>query len=187
VGIALDADQGGLWVATSNGWVCGFGDAQSYNYVYGVYATGACLPAVGGVSNIVGIVAAPSGPGFLLVGSDGGVFSRNGAPDPTPNSLPARGISVHNIVGITMDPGGNGYWLVGSDGGVFTFGSVNFFGSYGGAFTTNGVVGIVDTPDSQGYWLIRSTGAVLGFGDAAFLGSMEYQSLAPGGAIVGAS
>jgi hypothetical protein len=50
------------------------------------------------VSNIVGIAPAPSGNGYWLVGSDGGIFSFGSAT--YQGSLPGDGVHASNIVGI---------------------------------------------------------------------------------------
>ncbi len=81
------------------------------------------------VSNIVGIVPTPSGHGYWMVGSDGGVFAFGDAG--FVGSLPGLGVHVSNIVGIVPTPSGHGYWMVGSDGGVFAFGDAPFLGSAG--------------------------------------------------------
>jgi hypothetical protein len=187
VGIAITSDQGGYWIADSNGDVCGFGDASVWDYQTGTYGTNYCWPSVAGVSDVVGIAADPTNGGYWLVGADGGVFDPglSGENAPFEGSLPGQTppIVVNNIVGMAPTQSGNGYWLVGSDGGVFAF-NASFFGSFGGGSVTD-VSGIAGTPDSGGYWLSRSGGAVLSAGDAAFLGSEEFVTL--GGPIVGIS
>jgi hypothetical protein len=67
----------------------------------------------------------PSGRGYWLVASDGGIFTHGDAP--------FRGStgSLHlNSPVVGMAPGltGDGYYLLGGDGGIFTF-KVPFFGS----------------------------------------------------------
>jgi hypothetical protein len=77
---------------------------------------------------IVGMTATPTGKGYWLVATDGGVFSFGDAAfhgstgDLTLNKP---------IVGILPTKSGNGYWLVASDGGVFSFGDAAFQGSTG--------------------------------------------------------
>ena len=72
---------------------------------------------------------APSGQGYWLVASDGGIFnygdagfdgSRGGQPLNKP------------IVGMAASASGQGYWLVASDGGIFNYGDAGFHGSTGG-------------------------------------------------------
>jgi ribosomal protein L24E len=67
----------------------------------------------------------PSGQGYWLVASDGGIFCFGDAP-----FLGSTG-SIHlnqPVVGMAAGPAGQGYWLVASDGGIFTF-DVPFLGA----------------------------------------------------------
>ena len=68
----------------------------------------------------------PSGGGYWIVGSDGGVFSYGDA-----QFFGSTGGVALNapIVGITATPTGNGYWLIAQDGGVFSFGDAPFLGA----------------------------------------------------------
>ena len=89
----------------------------------------------GGVSGhlnapVVGIAAAASGQGYILVASDGGVFNYGvGFYGSVPGSLEAGQHLVAPIVGIAVTHSGNGYWEVGADGGVFNYGDAPFLGS----------------------------------------------------------
>lgn len=72
------------------------------------------------------LASTPSGAGYWIVGSDGGVFaygdaSFHGSMGGQPLGAP--------IVGITATPSGRGYWLIGQDGGVFAFGDAPFAGA----------------------------------------------------------
>jgi hypothetical protein len=120
---------------------------------------------------VVGIAATPSGRGYWLVASDGGVFAFGDARffGSTGGLRLAR-----PVVGMAATPSGHGYWLVASDGGVFSFGDARFFGSAStqilycplrGCPDSGSVVGIAPTPSGHGYWLATSTGAVFAFGD----------------------
>ncbi len=85
----------------------------------------------------------PTGNGYWLVASDGGVFtfgdaSFYGSEGGKPLNKP--------IVGIAATPSGSGYWLVASDGGIFAFGDAGFFGSQGGKPLNKPIVGIAATP-----------------------------------------
>ena len=79
---------------------------------------------------VVGIAAAASGQGYILVASDGGVFTYGvGFHGSVPGSLAAGQQLVAPIVGIAVTHSGNGYWEVGADGGVFNYGDAPFLGS----------------------------------------------------------
>ena len=113
----------------------------------------------------------PSGNGYWIAGSDGGVFSFGDAP--FKGSLPGLGVNVGNIVGIAATPSGQGYWLVGADGGVFAFGDAPFKGSLPGlGISTNRIQAIVGSKTGNGYWLVQSDGGVFAFGDAPFKGAL---------------
>jgi hypothetical protein len=73
----------------------------------------------------VGICATPSGKGYWLVSSDGGVFSFGDAG--FHGSLGGVKLDAP-IVGMACTPSGKGYWLLGSDGGVFGFGDAKYDG-----------------------------------------------------------
>ena len=78
---------------------------------------------------MVGMAPTPTGLGYWLVGSDGGVFALV-----TPLSYGSMGGQTLDqpIVGMAATASGDGYWLVASDGGIFAFGDAGFFGSTGG-------------------------------------------------------
>ena len=89
---------------------------------------------LGGTLNapIVGMASDPSGSGFWLVASDGGVFSFGSA-----HFYGSTG-AMHlwqPIVGMAATPSGHGYWLVAADGGIFSFGDAHFHGSTGGSIS----------------------------------------------------
>jgi hypothetical protein len=146
----------GYWTVTASGFVQARGDAAT--------------PAPEDVYDkpVVGIAARPTG-GYWLAGSDGGVFSYNGAV--FYGSLGAVHLFAP-VVGIAPTPSGHGYWLVASDGGVFAFGDAHFYGSLGGIRLAAPIVGIAPTPTGHGYWLVGSDGGVFTFGDAVFHGSL---------------
>jgi hypothetical protein len=79
------------------------------------------------------MAATPSGSGYWLVATDGGIFSFGDAPfygseGGRPLNLP--------IVGMAATPRGDGYWFAAADGGMFTFGSAVFYGSMPLVFLT---------------------------------------------------
>jgi len=112
--------------------------------------------------------AAPTGLGYNLVASDGGIFSYGDA-----GFFGSAGSLTLNkpIVGSAATPTHHGYWLVASDGGVFSYGDAVFYGSTGSLTLNKPIVGIAATPDGKGYWLVASDGGVFAYGDAVFYGS----------------
>jgi len=112
--------------------------------------------------------------GYVLVGSDGGIFTFGnaqfkGSLGNTPLNQP--------IIGIAYKPGGTGYWLVAKDGGVFTFGDADFYGSTGDRRLNAPVLGMEATPDGGGYWLFAADGGIFTFGNAKFHGSTGDRKL----------
>jgi hypothetical protein len=86
--------------------------------------------ALGGTTTTGGgaveICSTPSGRGYWICGSDGGVFTYGDAG--FYGSLGNVNLAAP-IVGMTATPSGKGYWLLGQDGGVFTFGDAGFYGA----------------------------------------------------------
>ena len=86
--------------------------------------------AAGGTTETTGgamaIRSTPSGGGYWIVGSDGGVFTYGDAP--FYGSLGDVDLDAP-IVDLEPTPDGGGYWLLGKDGGVFTFGNASFYGA----------------------------------------------------------
>ena len=117
---------------------------------------------------IVGIAATPTGRGYWLVASDGGIFTFGDA-----RFYGSTGGMRLNrpIVGIAATPTGRGYWLVASDGGIFAFGDARFSGSTGGMRLTQPIVGHRGDAGGGGYWLVGEDGGIFAFGGAPFLGS----------------
>jgi hypothetical protein len=113
---------------------------------------------------IVGIAATPSGHGYWLVASDGGIFSFGDA-----RFFGSTGALYLNrpIVGMAATSSGHGYWFVASDGGLFSYGDAGYHGSTAATTGAAPVVGMAATPSGAGYWLATSDGTATGFGDAA--------------------
>ncbi|MHB8467418.1 MAG: TolB family protein, partial [Acidimicrobiales bacterium] len=117
---------------------------------------------------IVALAASPSGNGYWVVSSDGGIFGFGDAH----YYGSAGGIILNQpIVGFAPTPDGGGYWFVASDGGVFRYGDAGFFGSTGGMHLNQPIVGMAATPSGNGYWLVARDGGIFAFGDAVFYGS----------------
>ena len=106
---------------------------------------------------VVGIAATPSGSGYWLVASDGGIFTFGDAR--FHGSTGAMHLNSP-IVGMAATPNGRGYWLVAADGGIFTFGNAHFHGSAGGVPVGSPIVGMATTPSGHGYWLAAADGRV---------------------------
>src|SRR5207249_2122602 len=77
---------------------------------------------------VAGMAATPSGKGYWLVATDGGIFAFGDA-----RFLGSTGGLTLNqpIVGMAPTPDGAGYWLVASDGGIFAFGDATTIGELG--------------------------------------------------------
>ena len=111
------------------------------------FGSAAFLGSLGNVhlnQPIVGMAAAPSGAGYWLVASDGGVFTF-GVP-----FLGSLG-NVHlnqPVVGMAATSSRAGYWLVAADGGLFTFGDAPYLGSDGASTVPDPAVGMAGRPSS---------------------------------------
>ena len=145
---------------------------QTFNVVLSS-PTNATLGDATGVGTIVDDdeptpVPTPTGDGYWMVASDGGIFAFGGA-----RFFGSTGTLALNqpIVAMAPTPSGNGYWLVASDGGIFNFGDAAFFGSTGALRLNSPIVGMTPTPTGRGYWLVAADGGIFNFGDARFFGS----------------
>ncbi len=112
--------------------------------------------------------ASASTSGYLLAGSDGGVF---GFAATFLGSMAGMRLDAP-VVAVKRTADDGGYWLVSADGGVFAFGDAPFLGSMADSHLAAPIVGMAITGDSKGYWLVSADGGVFAFGDAPFLGSM---------------
>jgi ribosomal protein L24E len=114
----------------------------------------------------VASTATPSGEGYYMVATDGGVFAFGDA-----RFHGSMGGTVLNqpVNGIAPDPDGDGYWLVASDGGIFAF-EADFLGSMGGVSLNAPVVGAVSFGD--GYLLVAADGGIFNFSSLPFIGSL---------------
>ena len=116
---------------------------------------------------IVGLAPTPSGRGYWLAASDGGIFTFGDA-----GFWGSTGAIRLNapVVAMAATPSGQGYWLVAADGGVFSYGDARFWGSAGSLRLNQPVVGMAATPSGRGYWLVAADGGVFSYGDSALLG-----------------
>jgi len=122
------------------------------------------------------MAATPTGKGYWMVASDGGIFAFGDAP-----FYGSMGNQVLNkpVVGMAATPTGKGYWMVASDGGIFAFGDAPFYGSMGAQTLNQPIVGmaapIAAAPATgqttlPGYWMVASDGGIFAF-DTPFFGS----------------
>ena len=95
------------------------------------------------------MASTPTGGGYWLVASDGGIFTFGDA-----RFFGSTGAVAlnHPIVGMASTPSGGGYWLVASDGGIFSFGDAGFFGSTGAVALNQPDRG--DGVDAEWWWLL---------------------------------
>ena len=89
---------------------------------------------------IVGMAASPSGHGYWLVASDGGIFTYGDAGFDGSAGLPPPRQADRGDAGARR--AGGGYWLVASDGGIFSYGDAVFNGSTGGLALAAPIVGM---------------------------------------------
>jgi hypothetical protein len=102
---------------------------------------------------IVGMASTPSGDGYWLVASDGGVFTFGDA-----DFFGSAGSTgVFDVVGMARTPSGAGYWIATRTGRVFAYGEAPHHGD-GRA----GVVAILRAPTGLGYTLVYGDGGVVG-------------------------
>jgi hypothetical protein len=170
VGITPTTSKLGYWLVASDGGVFTFGDAPFVGSIPGL----GLAPAgtVGGKhlnAPIVGMVPSASGTGYLMVGSDGGVFAFNANFSGSCPALP--GGCSGAAVGVAPDGSGNGYWLVTATGHVYNFGDAPNVG-VGPGPQGSAITSIVRTPDGGGYWILDGNGNVFAYGDAAYLGGL---------------
>lgn len=140
-------------------------------------SAGAALAAPVGclVGEVAGIAATPSGAGYWLVASDGGVFTFGDAP-----FCGSLGGTVRNppVVDLVPTQTGRGYWLVRANGAVDAFGDAT-------AVTGNPLPGMqLARPVVAGARIGRSglvltagDGGVFTLGGAPFFGSMGGKPL----------
>jgi hypothetical protein len=107
------------------------------------------------------MTANPSGSGYWMVASDGGIFAFNvgffGSMGGQPLNRP--------VVGMLRSDGGSGYRLVASDGGVFNFGDAVSYGSTGAWGGMPQMVGLSKRAAGKpGYIVVGADGRTWEFG-----------------------
>ena len=121
---------------------------------------------------IVGMAATPSGNGYWLVASDGGIFSYGDAK--FAGSMGGRPLNSP-VVGMAADAQTGGYWEVAADGGIFSFGAP-FYGSTGSIHLNAPIVGMEASGGGAGYRFVASDGGIFSY-NAPFYGSMGGKPL----------
>jgi hypothetical protein len=122
------------------------------------------------------MASTPTGNGYWLVASDGGIFAFGDAA--FHGSTGALALN-QPIVGMASNASGNGYWLVAADGGIFAF-NATFFGAMGGRCLPDRIVGIATSKRGQGYRLAGRDGLVYAFpGGASYSFESEDERCRP--------
>ncbi|MEW6476677.1 MAG: hypothetical protein AB1679_30830 [Actinomycetota bacterium] len=113
-------------------------------------------------------VVTPSGQGYYMVASDGGIFTFGDAV--FRGSMGDRKLNAP-VQSLVPDADGDGYWLVASDGGIFAF-RAEFKGSMGAIRLNRPVTGMVRA--GTGYLMVGEDGGIFDFsGDpTSFKGSL---------------
>ena len=124
---------------------------------------------------IVGSAATPTGAGYWLVGSDGGVFTFGDAR--FAGSMGGKPLNKP-MVAIVPTQSGNGYWEVAADGGVFAFGdAVPPASNPLPGMTLNAPIVGAAREGVNGLELVAADGGVFALGGAPFYGSMAGKPL----------
>ena len=113
---------------------------------------------------VVGMAASPTGNGYWLVASDGGVFAFgdatfHGSMGGTPLNEP--------VVGISGMPDRRRVLAGGVRRRDLRLRIATFHGSMGGMPLNKPIVGMASTVDGDGYWLVAADGGIFNFGDRA--------------------
>lgn len=137
-------------------------------------AANAALPGCLG-GEIVDVASTPSGNGYTLVGSDGGIF--NYGDSQFKGSMAGKPLNKP-MVAVVPTGSGAGYWEIAADGGVFAFGDAQppANNPLPGMRLNAPVVDAVRT-GAQGLLLVAGDGGVFALGGAQSYGSMGGQHL----------
>jgi hypothetical protein len=153
--------------AGSSGKVVGFGGA----------AGGAPKTAV----PTADVAATPSGQGYWVLSSSGGVYAFGSAKHY--GSLSRSGVGSAGVK-IRSTPSGKGYWILAANGRIYAFGDAP-------KLSTPSLSSVADfwpTPSGAGYWVLLADGRVAAYGDASHFGdipSLKTKWTKPAVAIVG--
>ncbi len=169
--LSATPDGGGYWIFTNRGRAIAFGAATDHGDLFRVTTPDGTPIADILNGPVIASVATPTGDGYYMIATDGGVFSFGDA-----EFHGSTGSLVLNrpVVGIAPDPDDTGYWLVAADGGIFAY-EAEFQGSVPGVLaegvTLNApVIGGIAFGD--GYLMVASDGGIFNFSPQEFLGSL---------------
>ena len=153
-------DTRGYYLLQENGYITGLGSRGSAfltkNWIHGMPSDGNNIgyPA----NRAVSMALTPSGNGYWVLASNGGVFAYGDAPF----QGSAVGLLTAGSTAVSMKPksDGTGYWILDSKGGLFAF-NAPFYGSGIGA----GMVGTAAdlATNGNGYWIVNNAGQVYTF------------------------
>ena len=116
----------------------------------------------------MGLANSPGPNGYVMVGSDGGVFALGGANfygSLGGQSLPSP------IAAIAAPTAETGYWLVAQNGKIYNFGSVPPLPALSLPPRAH-IVGMASDNSGQGAWLVDQFGDVYAEGDALYEGGL---------------
>lgn len=123
----------------------------------------------------VEFIYTPSGKGYWIFASDGGVFCKGDAG--FDGSEGGHKLNAP-VVTAELTPTHLGYWLFAADGGVLCEGDAQFYGSLGDMKLNAPIVNAALTPSGKGYAMIDALGEVYcngkdgkSFGDAKYFGN----------------
>ncbi len=117
---------------------------------------------------IIGIANSPGYDGYLMAGSDGGVFALGGAN--FYGSLGGQKLPSP-ISAIAAPPAENGYWLIAQNGKIYNFGAAPALAAVSVPSSAH-IVGMASTQDGGGGWLTDNLGDVYAVGDALYEGGL---------------
>lgn len=167
-GSAATPDDDGYWLVGADGRTYRAGDARSYGDIpaLGIAPAGS-KTARRLAAPIVGILPSPDAKGYLLVGSDGGLFAFGDAR--SLGSCADNGHCAGPVVAAVPSPLTDGYWLVTASGHVYAFGRVRSLGQCTSLVSSSrsSAVAAAPTSDGLGLWVLLADGAVCHLGDAA--------------------